>query len=202
VNPDVFGPIVTGRTIRMAVKNTVRLFFPDYIAEVADHAGLERGVLPTFRAYLSALDMDNLGAEGQIPACVTVAAGIMGEPTKRNRHYHARWAVAVGAVVIGQDRENTMEHAELYAAALRTLIIQHPSLGGVAEGVDWLGERYNELPNVDLRTLAAGSVQFAVDMVDVVDSSAGIDAPTADPTEHPDDFASVDTVNVQIQGRE
>lgn len=195
----VFGPIVTGADVRVAVRETVRLWSRDYLSEIARHSGRATGDLPSFRTYASALDMEKF-AEDQLPACIIVAPGLLDAPERKSKQYRAQWGVGVGVVVSGQDRDNTFELCELYTAAVRALIVQHPSLGDFAEGVSWVGERYDELGTDDLRTIAAGTVQLSVDVANVVDPTTGLTAPQ-DPTGDPGDWGVVQEVVIDTQQR-
>ncbi|MCA1782241.1 MAG: hypothetical protein LC679_08735, partial [Intrasporangiaceae bacterium] len=140
---------------------TLKTWMPTYLALVSEHDG--RSVpLPGFRSYVSSLDTDKF-SEDQTPSCVVVAPGTFDEPVRRgDNSYDIQWSVGVGVVVSGQTVENTFELCELYTAAVRLCLLQQASLGGVASGTDWLNERYDELLVEDLRTIAAGVVQFVV----------------------------------------
>src|SRR5690606_6246252 len=93
------------------------------------------------------------------------APGLTEAPRKERQEYITKWAIGVGAVVSGQDRDNTFDLAEIYAAAIRSLVMQQPSLSGFAAGIDWLGERFDELLGPeDLSTIAAGTLQLEVEV--------------------------------------
>ena len=192
---NVFGPVVTGADVRSAARATIQLWSPDYLAEISERSGRERGALPRFRSYVSALDLDKFD-EDQVPACVIVAPGLISQPRKHGAQWEASWALSVGCVVSGQNRENTFELTELYAAAIRTMVLQHPSLSGVASGIDWLGERYDELTTDDLRTIAAGIVQFSVTVETVADRTFGLQEPTIDPDVDPPVTRRIESVHI------
>ena len=197
---NLFGRIVTGRQVRLAFKSHIELWFPTYIAEVSRIEG--RGAsLPGFRSYVSALDLqEGKFEEHQMPSCVIVAPGLLTEPEKRGGTLSATWAVSVGCVVAGQDRDNTFELAEMYAAAVRSAVMQNPSIGGFSGGTDWLGERYDEIPNDMLRTLAAGTVHFSVQVMDSMEFSAGPDVPLVDPSVDPGSRATFVSVEATVEG--
>lgn len=198
---NVFGRIVSGKMVRVAMRDHVRRWFPTYIAEVARNDGRRPEEMPLFRSFPSALDMpDGKFLEDQMPSCVIVAPGLIEEPTKHRGLYITRWAVAVGAAVSGQDRESTFDLSELYAAALRSLVMQNPSLGGFATATDWMGERYDDIPNDMSRTLAAGTVQFSVEVQGALDASAGPDAPLVDPIPDPGPRATFTEADATSRG--
>lgn len=167
--PITYPRIITGRDVRLAVQDTLRRGVRTFLDEVGSDTGRIAGALPVFRSYVSSFDTDKF-EEDQVPACVIVAPGLIGSPTHRGSGQHeATWSVAVASVVSGQDRENTFELVELYAAATRAVLIHERSLGGVAVSTDWLNERYDELDFDDVRTIAAGIVQFAVTVETAID---------------------------------
>lgn len=198
---NIFGPIVSGTKVRHAMRSHLQLWFPTYLAEVARLEGLDPSKLPNFKSWVSALDLPGgKYAENQMPSCVIVAPGLATEPERLGGSHVATWALSVGCVVSGQDREGTFKLAEMYAAAVRASVVQNSSLGGFATATDWLGERYDEVPNEMLRTLAAGSVQFAVEVQRTIDPMGGPDEPLADPIPDPGSratFVEVETETTQ-----
>lgn len=196
----VFGPLLTGKDVRDALESTIKTWVRDYVGEVARLSGRSSEDLKPFRSYVSSLDLDKFQSD-QLPCCVIVAPGLLTQPELRRGAYNARWGVAVGVVVSGQDRENTFDLVELYTAAVRSLLIHHPSLGGFAEGLEWIGERYDELRSEDLRTIGAGTVQLAVDVTEVQSKIGGPGAPTAavDPVEDPGDLHTVGSVTITTE---
>lgn len=167
--PPAYSPIVSGKIVRTAVRNTLQANSRTFLDLIGVADGRQAGDLPDFRSYVSAFDTDKF-EEDQVPACIIVAPGLIGAPVRRGSgKYEATWSVAAAAVVSGQDRENTFELVELYAAAIRAVIIHERSLGGFAESTEWLNERYDELTFDDVRTIAAGIVQFAVTVETVVE---------------------------------
>lgn len=200
---NVFGPIVTGKQVRLAMRSHLQAWFPSYLAEVARGDGRDPSAVPVFRSYASLLDMpDGRFVEEQMPSCVIVAPGLLEMPMKKSGVYIARWAVNVGAIVSGQNKENTFDLSELYAAALRSAVVQNPGLGGFATATDWLGERYDEIPNAMDRTLAAGTVQFRVEVQSAIDARGGPDAPLADPIPDPGPRGTFAAVNTNLQMKE
>lgn len=197
----MFGPIVSGRTVRLAMQSHLKLWFPTYLAAVARSEGKDPSTYPVFRSWVSSLDLpDGKYEEHQMPSCVIVTPGLLEEPERLSGKLKTVWAVSVGAVVSGQDRDNTFELAEMYAAAVRTAVMQHTSLGGTVEGVDWIGERFDDIPNDMLRTLAAGSVHFAVEVYPTLELGAGPDEPLVDPIPDPGVAATFVSVDATIEG--
>lgn len=199
----VFGTIITATYVRRAMRDTIQRWIPDYLAEIADQYDKERGALPTFRSYISRPVVDRF-PEDQLPCCVIVAPGTLDEPDKRPDAYDAAWALGVAAVIGGRTVEESFELAELYAGAIRTLVVHHPSLGGVVDSTRWAGERYDEyIDPVDARTQASCTLQFNVAVNNVVDlASGGPAAPSEDVTAPPDDVGTVQAVVIETNATE
>lgn len=195
----IFGPVVTGQDVVSAAEATLRKWTPDYLAELAEHSGSRvRGQLSPFRAFVPMIDLSKFN-EDQTPACVVIAPGIIDTPVKRSKQVTARWALGVGCVVSGQDEANSYELATLYVAAVRMIILQQSSLGGFAEGTNWISERYDALPDIDARSFTAGVVQFGVDVNNVVDPTQGPRQPSVDVTVDPGNWPTVASVVVDVQ---
>lgn len=198
---NIFGPIVTGRDVRHAMRDHLKTWLPTYLPEIARGSGRAGSDLQQPRSWVSALDLpDGKFIENQMPSCVIVAPGLVEEPEKRGGLYICRWGVSVGLVVSGQDRENTFDLSELYAAAVRAAVLQHPSLGSFADGVDWIGERYDDIPNDMSRTLAAGTVQFSVEVQGALMPGEGPDSPLAEPVPDPGPRATFDAADATTEG--
>lgn len=197
---NMFGPIITAGEVRQAIQDTIMLWMPDYLYEVGERNGFDRGDLPLFQSFAPMIVWDKF-EEDAIPACLIVAPGTLDVPQKRGGKMNVRWGVGIGCVVSGQDREGTWKLGEIYAAAVRTLLLQHPSLGGFASGVNWISERYDQLPSDSARTLGAGSLQFGIDVEGVAEPGMGPMAPTVDPLVDPGDFPQVDTVTFDVTPR-
>lgn len=198
---NVFGPIITGKNVRLAMRDHLKLWMYTYLAEVGRGDGRAGQDLPRPRSWVSSLDLqDGKFSEDQMPSCVIVAPGMVEEPRKQGGLYICRWAVAVGFVVSGQDRENTFDLSELYAAAGRAAVLQHPSLGGFASGTDWIGERYDDIPNEMQRTLASGTVQFVVEIQGALMPGEGPDSPLVDPATDPGPRATFESADSTTEG--
>jgi hypothetical protein len=195
---NIYGPIVTGKAVVDAVVATVQMWGPDYIAEVSERSGRRRDEMPMFRSFATVYDLNKFD-EDQLPSLVCVAPGTIESPIKHAKQLTARWGVGLAAVVSGQDADNTYELATLYIAAVRVLLLQKPSLGQFADGINWISERYENLPTTMPRTLAAGILQIGVDVNGVADPTQGPGRPSVDITAEPGDWPTIETVINDIE---
>lgn len=196
----VFGPLPHRAMLEGAMLGTVRDWLPTYLREIERLTGRTAGSLPDARSYGAVSESDAARwAEGQLPAIVVLSPGTDGEPVPLGGGpVGAAWSIGVGAVVAASTPAASRDLAGAYGAALRGLISQHGSLGGVAAGADWLGERYDDIDASKDRTLAACAVEFRVHVDIAVDASAGPGAPADDPP----DWPLAETVTVTVNPSE
>ena len=181
-----FGGYITAAYVRNAVQNTIAYWSHTYLAEMARHDGQDPmtpgGMLPDFASYPDSLDLSKFPEE-QLPACVLVVPGIKNVPEKTGRGaLRATWIVGIGICVTGQNKSDTIKLAQLYTTAVRLLILQNRSLGNFATGVEWMREEFTgSLVHAnDARTLAIGTLEFAVGTDSVADVSQGPLTPIPD----------------------
>jgi hypothetical protein len=147
---------------------------PTYLAEMERQTGRNPQTLPHIRGWALHSEFEALPGEEQLPLCVVVSPGLVDEPTKDGAGaYRTKWGLAVAVVVSANTPEASRTLVGLYAAAARGSLLQRRSLGGVARGVEWLDERYDDLDINDERSLAAARLVFAVDVGDVVSVKEG-----------------------------
>lgn len=192
----IFGKIISAVDVENAVESFIRLMQADYLAEVAAQAGMSRGDLPLFRSFPRLVDMTKW-EEDQTPTCIIAAPGTLQQPTVRSRQLNVRWALGLGCIVAAKDMESTMRLCQLYTAALRTMIMQNQSLGGTSDGVVYLSERYDQMNPA--RNIAAGVVQFGVDVLGITDISQGLGIPSLDATISSGSWPEVSTTQIDVK---
>jgi hypothetical protein len=194
--PDLFGPIFVPSFLEQAVIDTLKLWLPTYLAEVELQLEREQGLIEPPRSYTTRRRFEKF-PEDQIPTCVVVSPGLANEPHKEGDGSHrAEWALGVGVIVSAPDQESTNLVAKIYGAAIRACLLQKSSLGGVASGITWYDESYDDLPSDDTaRTLGAAALYFRVEVEDIVNSRVGPNVPTPPGTQ----WGVAETVTVTIE---
>jgi hypothetical protein len=174
-----FGPYVTTNDVLNAVRTTIQTWSATYLAEMSRHdqqnPSIEFEVLPDFNSFPSALDLSEF-VEEQMPSCIIVVPGVPSKPHRQgNGFYTAELDVGIGVAVSGQDTETTRKLASLYGAAVRQIILQNSSLGGVTAGVVWTKEEYTGgfIRPTDQRTLAIGELEFTFTIDNFANDSNG-----------------------------
>lgn len=190
---NVYGRIITRGDVRDAVMDHLKNWSKAYIGEVATQREKARCDLPDFRSWRFSTEDGEKWPEDQLPACVVVCPGLADTPIRQGDGIHdGEWSVGVGVIVSARDQDSTDELVGIYTAAVRAALVQHPSLGGFASGVEWIDE--DTIPNLgfdDSRTIAGGRVVLKVRVDSVVDSFGGPKAPPDDPCVDPGDWGTV-----------
>lgn len=193
----VYKTIVTGPQVEQAVVDTLKLWLPSYVWEVARQIGRSPASVQQPRSWNVFSDLDKW-PEDQVPAIVAICPGLSEAPGKSAATYRATWAVAVGAVVSGRNREESRELAGLYGAAIRAVMVQHPSLGGFAAATNWADENYDDLDTNRSRTQGIARVVFEVEVEDVTTERAGPAEPPPLPTTVNPDDPVINSVDVDV----
>jgi len=171
--PSIFGRIVSGHDVEQWCMTTIRKWFGTYLAEKEQQDGLTRGELQRPRGYVIAPSLDKW-PEDQLPAVVLVSVGLAERPLKDGGgRYRGRWDMGVACVCSARTQMESHANAQRYMAALRDLFLQKPSLGGMASGVDWQGEQYDQLDYDDLRSIDGGFGQFTVEVENIALAGGG-----------------------------
>jgi hypothetical protein len=108
-----------------------------------------------------------------VPAGAITSPGLTEPPTKHRDAYEATWRVVVAIYDRGTDHTDTQGKARTWAALIRTVLVQHPRLDGLALRLTWVGEDYALLgERSSARTLAGCFVAVDVTVADVVPAAA------------------------------
>lgn len=108
---------------------------------------------------------------GKFPAAAVDSPGLVTPPTRsRASGWSATWRCAVGVYDRGRTHEETATKVRAWAAVIRAVVLDHPSLGGVARSTDWVGEEYAQMPGkAQARTIGGCAVAFDVTATNVAD---------------------------------
>lgn len=200
---DIFGPIFMAAALEQAVIDTIKKWVDLYIKEVQLQYAIS-GNIPVPKSYTTRRTFDKF-PEDQLPTCIVVSPGLANEPREEgDGNFKAEWEFHVGCVVSTSQQNQTNLVAKIMGAAIRAALLQHASLGGIASGMTWLDESYDDLPDDDVsRSLGASTLSFRVEVDDVVNWKRGPDGvfipdPDAD-TDPGDDWPVAQTVDVEIE---
>lgn len=188
---DHFGRIISDDQVEDSVIDSLWRWFPTYLSEIERQRGLDVPFYdrPAPSSYMPRTTFDKW-PEDMVPCIIVVSPGIEDDPVREGRgRYRARWEIGTIAVVESIDRDSTRKMAYHFGAAIRGVLIQHQTLDqaldATVRGIDWIGERNNELPEQDQRTIWANRQLFTVEVGDVLARNVGPPNPEIGPTTDP-----------------
>lgn len=197
----VFGPIVVASDVEDALTETLKLWLPTYLAEMERLTARAPGDLPEIRSYSKVNRFRRLPQE-QLPAAVVVSPGLASAPVVfGDGKIGAWWRLGVAVVCSGSTAEASNELAKLYGAAIRTLLVQRPDLGGAASALTIVSELYDDVPADYLEVGATAQVEIDVFVDQISDNTRGPSAPAADLLVAPAAPPVVIEANVDVETR-
>lgn len=161
---------MTANDLERACLATLEELLLAYGEAVARQAGDdEPPIAPRSFTCVSAFDR---WAEDQLPAIVVESPG-MRAVELHGGTYDGTFTLRVGAYCSASTELATHELVRLWTAAIRTCLLQTPSLGGLVSSMRLLTESYAEMTVPDRRTIVAGTVELEAVVSEIVSVDAG-----------------------------
>lgn len=196
----MFGPMISTADVENAVLQTLQLWMPSYIAEYEGRTGFNPGDIPHPKRWVTQSVFGAIPGDELLPLVTVISPGLLEQPEKDGQGlYRAAWRVDVAVITSAGQQDTTRTLAHWYATLIRTIPVQHRSLGGFAGGVDWIDSKYDDLELDDERTLGVSREAFRVQVEDVLSAKSG---PVGPPPVTPPiigTWPTVDTVDVDIE---
>jgi hypothetical protein len=198
---NILGPLVTMGNVRAACEQLARDYIAPYLGDAARAEGKAPEWIAPPASYRVAREVMKW-PESQTPALIVAVPGTNAAPRPRGTGvYAATWAVTFGAIVAGQDDEDTDAQASIYEAAMRAMVLKQG--GNMAplgvERVTWTGSAQDPVPQHDHRYILAASVNFDIEVRDVANSHQGFPEPPEPPLGDPGPYPTADTVDVTLE---
>lgn len=170
----IFGPMFAPHTLVVEAQDLLEKYFPPYLRELELRNGFEQNTLKAPQNYTQRNNFTNLPGE-ELPKCVVLSPGIAGPANKDGSGmYRGVWRLGVGVAIAGKTEEEAYTLSSIYGAAVRSILLDHQNINGVASGVTYVDENYDDLPtSTEIQKLRAVSVWFAVNIDNVAKRSAG-----------------------------
>lgn len=199
----VFGRIVLGSDVETALIDTLNAWLPSYLAELERRTGRDPGAVPMVRSWRRSNRFYRF-PQDQLPAAIVISPGTTGIPERRGDGTIDAWyRLGVAIVCSANKPEATNDLAKLYAAAVRTAVLQQPSLAGdpddphpFAARVVFVGETTDDVPAEYLEIGSVAEVGFDVLIEGIADAAAG---PTETTVEPPAELPVVTSHHVDIE---
>lgn len=175
--------IVPAFVVEDAVIATIKEWIEVYLREIEMQWGVTEN-LPVPRSYNVGAEFDKW-AEDQLPAVILISPGTSDRPSADGEGgFNAPFRVSICIFATGNTRENTRRNAHLYGGAVRAMLLQKRSLGGISDGATWEGEDYDQGPTEKGRTIGSVVVDFVFNIPGVVYRTGGPPTPP-DPDNQP-----------------
>ena len=187
---NVFGPVIDGTGVEVAVRDTIDKWFLTYLREfevqaglIPDHHATPFHPLPKSFSVANNLDRSNTEA---LPSIVVVSPGTsdrIGPRMSGDGMFIVNYLIGVGCFVSAPTRADTMKLVRVYTAICRTILLHKQSLGGYASGSTWLDESWDDdFTFTDDQTISVGQAVFEIEVAGVVSRYGGPDEPDGDDT--------------------
>lgn len=199
----VFGEMVDRTAVEAAVIEHMKTWLPTYIAEVERQKGWAEQRLQPIVNYTVVATAWERWPEDQFPSLLIMSPGLA-EPPKAegDGRVRAKWACGIAAITEGGGDDPSLdakETAGAYFAAIRGAMLQHPGLGGFANGVTWTDERYDQVPSESERSLATAYGMFSIEVPQAVDRLGGVAEPLDNPYQEPPAWPTVGEGNATAE---
>lgn len=198
------GPMITGGDVELAVRDMLAEWLPPYLCVAEEKHGWKVGGTPWPKGWVfTGRDLQKLNSD-QLPCVVIMAGGILEPPIKEGAPgtLTATWTLDIGAIFSAAWGRSSRQHSQLYAAAIRTLMMQRPLALGPGAVVDLQGEVYDESDISDSRTYSASVVSFHIEVREVGWAAGGpppLVSPPDDPTVPYDEWTRVTATDVTVE---
>ena len=199
----IFQPIFAAHSLELAVMQTLRDWMPTYLREIELQQSLPEGQIPPPKTYTTRNEFTTF-PEDQMPICVVISPGLSGEPyTEGNGTISGWWSLGIGVLASAATEEDTNFLSKVYAAAVRAIMVQQSSLGGMCSSIEWVDESYDDIPtDVQERTIRAAQWIGRALIDNVVNRSAGPEVPPDPETQPGSTWTDIDSGSIIVQQME
>jgi hypothetical protein len=193
VDEYVFGRIVSAHIVNQVIIDMIKKWEATYLAAVAFQHGEDADRLSPLRSYRVSTEMEKM-PEDQTPGLILVNSGLAESPERTGASkmsaaassgfpYMAPWIVELGVVCSAKGKKSVatpraLERAQMYAAAVRAIMVQQRDDTQLLGMIDWKNEQYDGLDSTSDRTICLAFNKFEVQVHDVVSWATGPNEPT------------------------
>ena len=193
----LFGPFLTSADIRNGVLEHLQTWQATYLAAMERHLERDSQSLPLVRGWEMPPEITKW-PETQLPALIIFVGDSVGRPRMDGDGViSVKRAVEITAVCSAKSEEMGRDFASIYSLAAAAMVMQHPSISGLAEGTTWQRVGTRILDADKRRTLAAEGNVFEIEVAGVLNARAGLAEPPEDPYDVPE-FPTIDETQVEV----
>lgn len=201
-----FGPLVHAVTVDRGVISFLRKWLPTYLHAAEVREGKPTSWLARPVVYVTTYDEDDQDffADHRMPTCVVTASDLNSWTRTGAKQWSANCRVSISIVSRGRTAPESRLQSSLYAATLTDLLLDRPSLEGLAGGVTPVSERPRPItdPSNRSRVLSAGMGEYDLFIPNARQSQGGplTPDPPPDPTAPYEPYPEATDVQVTVEG--
>lgn len=199
--PTLFGRLIESTDVQQAAEETIKKWIETYLAEYERQRGLAPETIDVIETYTQVNEFRDWAGQ-ETPVCVIVSPEIPVAKKHGDGVYTGEFTLGIGLIVQASTRDSTNRMGRAYGAIIRQLLLQQAGLGGLASGITFENEKYNDVPEGEDRAQASAQVIFTVEVPGIVDSRKGIIEPTDDPYGSGSEAPEAQEVSVTINDEE
>lgn len=199
--PTLFGRLIESTDVQVAAQETIEKWIETYLAEYERQRGLDPKTIDVIETYTQVNEFRDW-AGNETPVCVIVSPEIPVTKRHGDGTYSGDFTLGIGIIVQANNRINTNRMGRAYGAIIRQLLLQQAGLGGLASGITFENEKYNDVPEGEDRAQASAQVIFTVEVPEIVDSRKGVIEPFEEPYEAGSEAPEAQKVSVTINDEE
>ncbi len=188
----LFGPIFSTWNVEQAVLSTLRIWLNEYASELERKWALPSKAIPRPPApesYHGGIDFTTW-RQDITPEIITIVKPLGSPELHASAGYTQGYSLQVGCLWVGSGAEiaeNAEDEARAvasYLGAASMLLVQQPTLGGIAERLVMTKSPEVTLPDPDTRRIALAVTDFEVWVPTIIEENAGPVQPL--PSESPE----------------
>lgn len=192
----VFGNILVASEIEEAAIDLLIKWLPTYLREIERKLEIQVGSTPIPEHFSNRNSLDMLPGE-KFPKIIAISPGLDGGPEADGGGiYRANWQLGIGSIIAANSEPLANMQSKIYGAACRAIMLNYPSLGGIATAVRWTDEQYEDLPVPNQNMLLKSAVvYFSVDCGNVATRWSG----PVNPDEEPYAYGRVEHIIIDLE---
>lgn len=200
----VFGPALVSFDIEDAVRDTLRTWIHDYLGEHERHSPYwALGQIQRPRSWQLVSDYRDPKADRQLP-CIAVESAEEESLPAAGGMVDGEWGFNVTVIAKDNDRDGTRRVVSAYVGAIKRILWQKGSLGGLAADVTVGSVSYDAVNAAKAKTVAGATIRIVVTVPEVASRWGGPNEPTPPvdpppPTSPTDPLHTSTNVNVSAE---
>lgn len=198
---DQFGTIFVSTQFDDAVEVFLKKWTDTYLSRVENQLGIPSRSYTRPKSWSLVFDENSdKWPEDKLPSIMVASAGFDGTPQRLGHGVYAGWwNWTVIAFVSLSDYAATRRGTQVYQAALRTAIVQHPDLEGAVGDTQFVAESLDYASHSRSSVLGVAALEFRSFIECIAEENEGPIEPDEAPPDEYQDWPTVQTVAINVE---